>query len=134
MMDRRLNRRRFVAGTAATAAALAIPADLLEQAAELAAAGGVDVLHPRDAAGEMIAGEFAGALTGVLEECGFQAVVFAAVELDQGFPSRAEPHLLVAEENAQAALDLSPPEFGALIRRDYDKYGKLVKDVGVEPE
>ena len=31
-------------------------------------------------------------------------------------------------------LDLSPPEFGALIRRDYDKYGKLVKDVGVEPE
>lgn len=35
---------------------------------------------------------------------------FAAAELDQGFPSRAEPHLLVAEENAQAALDLSPPE------------------------
>lgn len=31
-------------------------------------------------------------------------------------------------------LDLSPQEFSALIRKDYDKYGKLVKDVGVQPE
>jgi len=31
-------------------------------------------------------------------------------------------------------LDLSPQEFGALIRTDYEKYGKLVKDVGVQPE
>ena len=31
-------------------------------------------------------------------------------------------------------LDLSPQEFVALIRKDYDKYGKLVKDVGVQPE
>lgn len=31
-------------------------------------------------------------------------------------------------------LALSPQEFSALIRRDYDKYGKLVKDVGVQPE
>ena len=29
-------------------------------------------------------------------------------------------------------LKLSPPEFSALIRRDYDKYGKLVRDVGVK--
>jgi tripartite-type tricarboxylate transporter receptor subunit TctC len=31
-------------------------------------------------------------------------------------------------------LDLSPQEFGALIRKDHEKYGKLVKDVGVQPE
>lgn len=31
-------------------------------------------------------------------------------------------------------LDLSPQQFGELIRKDYDKYGKLVKDVGVQPE
>ena len=31
-------------------------------------------------------------------------------------------------------LDLQPQEFGALIRKDYEKYGKLVKDVGVQPE
>ena len=31
-------------------------------------------------------------------------------------------------------LDMSPHEFSALIRRDHDKYGKLVKDVGVQPE
>jgi tripartite-type tricarboxylate transporter receptor subunit TctC len=29
-------------------------------------------------------------------------------------------------------LKLSPPEFSALIKRDYDKYGKLVRDVGVK--
>jgi tripartite-type tricarboxylate transporter receptor subunit TctC len=31
-------------------------------------------------------------------------------------------------------LNLAPKEFGELIRKDYDKYGKLVKDVGVKPE
>jgi tripartite-type tricarboxylate transporter receptor subunit TctC len=29
-------------------------------------------------------------------------------------------------------LALSPADFNALIRRDYDKYGKLVRDVGVK--
>ncbi len=31
-----------------------------------------------------------------------------------------------------APLVLPPDEFSALIRRDYDKYGKLVKDVGIK--
>jgi outer membrane protein OmpA-like peptidoglycan-associated protein len=35
---------------------------------------------------------------------------FAAVELDQGFVSRADVHLAIAEPNAHAAYDLSPPE------------------------
>jgi OmpA-OmpF porin, OOP family len=35
---------------------------------------------------------------------------FAAVELDQGFVSRANTHLAIAEPNAHAAYDLSPPE------------------------
>jgi outer membrane protein OmpA-like peptidoglycan-associated protein len=35
---------------------------------------------------------------------------FAAVELDQGFASRASAHLAIAEPNAHAAYDLSPPE------------------------
>jgi OmpA-OmpF porin, OOP family len=35
---------------------------------------------------------------------------FAGVELDQGFVSRAGQHLAVAEPNAHAAYDLSPPE------------------------
>ena len=35
---------------------------------------------------------------------------FAEVELDQGFVSRANRHLSIAEPNAHAAYDLSPPE------------------------
>jgi outer membrane protein OmpA-like peptidoglycan-associated protein len=35
---------------------------------------------------------------------------FAAVELDQGFASRANAHLAIAEPNAHAAYELSPPE------------------------
>ncbi len=35
---------------------------------------------------------------------------FAEVELDQGFVSRASRHLSIAEPNAHAAYDLSPPE------------------------
>jgi outer membrane protein OmpA-like peptidoglycan-associated protein len=35
---------------------------------------------------------------------------FATVELDQGFVSRANAHLAIAEPNAHAAYDLSPPE------------------------
>jgi len=35
---------------------------------------------------------------------------FAEVELDQGFVSRASDHLAIAEPNAHAAYDLSPPE------------------------
>ena len=35
---------------------------------------------------------------------------FAEVELDQGFLSKASDHLAIAEPNAHAAYDLSPPE------------------------
>jgi outer membrane protein OmpA-like peptidoglycan-associated protein len=35
---------------------------------------------------------------------------FAELELDQGFVSRASHHLAIAEPNAHAAYDLSPPE------------------------
>src|SRR6478752_5517485 len=35
---------------------------------------------------------------------------FAAIELDQGFASKAEAHLAKAEPNARAAELLSPPE------------------------
>jgi hypothetical protein len=33
---------------------------------------------------------------------------------------------------AREPLILSPADFAALIRHDYDKYGKLVRDIGVE--
>lgn len=38
---------------------------------------------------------------------------FATLELDQGFVSKAQAHLWHASPNAQAALDLSPPQYCA---------------------
>lgn len=38
---------------------------------------------------------------------------FATLELDQGFVSKAEAHLQIAAPNADAALDLSPPQYCA---------------------
>jgi len=38
---------------------------------------------------------------------------FASLELDQGFVSKAQSHLWSASPNAQAALDLSPPQYCA---------------------
>src|SRR5690606_20309787 len=37
-------------------------------------------------------------------------LTFAETELQQGFMSKAEGHLAIAEPNANAALSLSPPE------------------------
>jgi OOP family OmpA-OmpF porin len=37
-------------------------------------------------------------------------LAFAEVELEQGFTSRASAHLAIAEPNARAAYDLSPPD------------------------
>ena len=37
--------------------------------------------------------------------------------------------------NVTGALEpliMTPAEFSALIKRDYDKYGKLVRDVGIK--
>ena len=34
---------------------------------------------------------------------------FAAIEREQGFPSRAERHLAIADENVRAASVLAPP-------------------------
>lgn len=46
---------------------------------------------------------------------------FALLELDQGFPSAAANHLLIAEPNTQAALQLSPPDRCILVEdRDGD--------------
>src|SRR6185503_5030934 len=38
---------------------------------------------------------------------------FARVELDQGFVSKAQKHLWIAEPNAHAAMFLSPPQYCA---------------------
>src|SRR6185436_3237823 len=38
---------------------------------------------------------------------------FAAIELDQGFVSKAQAHLWKAEPNAHAAFDMSPPQYCA---------------------
>ena len=46
----------------------------------------------------------------------------------------AEPEL-VQKLNVTGTLEpliLSPAEFNELIRRDYEKYGKLVADIGVK--
>jgi len=48
-------------------------------------------------------------------------LLFAQIELDQGFPSAAENHLLIAAPNAHAALALSPPNECILVYdRDHD--------------
>jgi OmpA-OmpF porin, OOP family len=38
---------------------------------------------------------------------------FATLELDQGFISKAQSHIWLASPNAQAALDMSPPQYCA---------------------
>lgn len=46
---------------------------------------------------------------------------FAQIELEQGFPSTAEKHVLIASPNARAAFALSPPDRCVLIHdRDAD--------------
>lgn len=48
----------------------------------------------------------------------------------------AQPSL-VEKLNVTGRLEpliLTPAEFAALIRRDYDKYGKIVREVGVKPQ
>ena len=52
---------------------------------------------------------------------------FAEVELDQGFLSRANHHLAIAEPNAHAAYDLSPPETCA-------ERGLVIETVGPRDE
>ncbi len=56
---------------------------------------------------------------------------------------RTETHKALAQKDLVEKLNvtgrlepliLSPAEFSALIRRDYDKYGKLVKDLGIKAE
>jgi outer membrane protein OmpA-like peptidoglycan-associated protein len=49
-------------------------------------------------------------------------LLFASIELDQGFPSAAGKHLAVAEPNAHAALFLSPPDI-CVIKEDRDGDG-----------
>ncbi len=56
---------------------------------------------------------------------------------------RTETHKALAQKDLVEKLNvtgrlepliLSPAEFSALIRRDYEKYGKLVKDLGIKAE
>src|SRR4029077_11992686 len=61
---------------------------------------------------------------------------FATVELDQGFLFRAREHLDIAEANAHAAYDLSPPakcaERGFVEEGDCD--GDGIPDAAEKPE
>jgi len=60
---------------------------------------------------------------------------FAAIELDQGFVSKAEAHLSKAEPNARAAELLSPREHCAEQGdRDGDGYGDLLDRCPSQPE
>ncbi len=61
---------------------------------------------------------------------------FAAIELDQGFASKARAHLAKAEPNARAAEFLSPPEYCALTAgdRDGDGYADAVDQCPTKPE
>src|SRR5260221_74856 len=69
--------------------------------------------------------------------------LFAAAGTPEALLARlhAEVNKLLAEAETKARLNAAggleaytttAPEFAALIRRDYDKYGKLVRDVGVK--
>ena len=59
-------------------------------------------------------------------------LLFASIELDQGFPSAAEKHLQIAEPNAKAALFLSPPDV-CILKEDRDGDG-LVDSVDQCPD
>ncbi|HET9930446.1 MAG TPA: OmpA family protein [Polyangiaceae bacterium] len=66
---------------------------------------------------------------------------FAAIELDQGFVSKASAHMFRAEPNARAALFLSPPEYCATRAfvetpgdRDGDGYPDNVDKCPEQPE
>ena len=69
--------------------------------------------------------------------------LFAAAGTPEALLARlhAEVNKLLAEAETKARLNAAggleaytttAPEFAALIRRDYDKYGKLVRDIGVK--
>ncbi|MEI9954594.1 MAG: OmpA family protein [Pseudomonadota bacterium] len=59
---------------------------------------------------------------------------FAAIELDQGFASKARAHLAKAEPNARAADLLSPPESCVSGDRDGDGYPDAVDRCPTKPE
>jgi len=60
---------------------------------------------------------------------------FAQIELEQGFASKAYAHLLVAEPNAHAAVELSPPEKCAFFGdRDGDGYSDSLDKCPDNPE
>ncbi|HKB61702.1 MAG TPA: tripartite tricarboxylate transporter substrate binding protein [Burkholderiales bacterium] len=78
---------------------------------------------------------------------GYEVTIWLGLFAAAGTPEallaklHAEVNKLLAETETKARLNAAggleayittAPEFAALIRRDYDKYGKLVRDVGVK--
>jgi OmpA-OmpF porin, OOP family len=62
-------------------------------------------------------------------------LLFAELELDQGFPSKAVTHVSIAEPNAHAALANSPPEYCVLVHdRDGDGLIDSVDKCPDDPE
>ncbi len=80
---------------------------------------------------------------------GYELTIWLGLFAPPGVPEpimsklRTETHKALAQKDLVEKLNvtgrlepliLTPAEFSALIRRDYDKYGKLVKDLGIKSE
>ena len=80
---------------------------------------------------------------------GYDVTIWLGLFAPAGVPEpimtrlRTETHKALAQPDLVEKLNvtgrlepliLTPAEFAALIRRDYDKYGKIVREVGVKPQ
>jgi tripartite-type tricarboxylate transporter receptor subunit TctC len=78
---------------------------------------------------------------------GYEVTIWLALFAPAGTPEAVLARLRTAVEAALVAPDVAqrlnaagglepfgttPDEFAALIRRDYDKYGKIVKSIGIK--
>jgi hypothetical protein len=76
----------------------------------------------------------AGRVNGKLVDTGYRVESDADVtEVQKALESADVKHRLVGAGSLETLL-LSPQDFNALIRRDYERFGKLIRDIGVKAD
>jgi tripartite-type tricarboxylate transporter receptor subunit TctC len=107
---------------------------------------GIDLIHVpykggAPAATATVAGEVAAMFSGTSSAPQIKAGRLRALAVTGSQRSALFPDKVLAETETRSRLSAAggleaypttAPEFAALIRRDYEKYGKLVRDVGVK--